>query len=103
MQARTTVNDIHDHIEIATGLTFSSDDIATWGCTDSSASNYDPEADFLDESCISLADFDGDGEMTIQDLLLLIQNMGCTDCPDFDINGDGTVTVFDLLDFLQQF
>ena len=102
VQARTTVNDIHDHVEIATGLTFSSDYITTWGCTDPSASNYDPEADFSDESCISLADFDGDGAMTIQDLLLLIQNMGCTDCPDFDINGDGTVTVFDLLDFRQQ-
>ena len=103
VQAKTTEVEIHDHVEIATGLTFSSDDITIWGCTDSTAINYNPEADFSDGSCISPADFDGDGTITIQDLLLLIENMGCTDCPDFDLNGDGIVNVFDLLEFLQQF
>lgn len=103
VHARTTEVELHDHIEVATGLTFSSDDISTWGCTDPTAFNYDQEADFSDGSCIDLADFDGDGTVTVQDLLLLIENMGCTNCPDFDLNGDGIVNVFDLLDFLQQF
>lgn len=100
VQAKTTEDVVYDHYEIATGLTFSSDQISIFGCTDSSAPNYNPEAEYSDGSCTVQGDFDGDGVVSVDDLLTLIQYYGCLDCPDYDMNGDGVIGVFDILDFL---
>ncbi|MFT4678763.1 MAG: hypothetical protein ACI84C_002588 [Flavobacteriales bacterium] len=52
----------------------------------------------------SPGDFDGDGDLDVGDLLILIGEIGCTgeDCVG-DLNGDGIVNVLDILDFLGLF
>lgn len=50
-----------------------------------------------------IADFDGDGQVGINDLLDFLGNFGCTSDCEGDLDGDGTVTVFDLLIFLEWF
>lgn len=49
-------------------------------------------------------DFDGDGDLDVNDLLILIGAIGCIgeDCIG-DLNGDGIVSVLDVLDFLGLF
>ncbi len=49
-------------------------------------------------------DFDGDGDLDVNDLLFLIGEIGCEgpDCAG-DLNGDGIVNVWDVLDFLGLF
>ena len=42
-------------------------------------------------------DLDGDGEVTSFDIDILTSSFGCTDCPQLDFNGDGIVTIADLL------
>lgn len=100
VQARTTELSVHDHIEIATGLTFSSSNVSVFGCTDTEAVNFNPEAEYSDDSCWANGDINGNGEVSVDDLLLLLQYYGCYDCPDYDLNGDGVINVFDILDFL---
>ena len=72
----------------------------TTGCTDSSASNFNPEANYDDGSCEPSAcpgDIDGDFTVTVADMLLLLGQFDCTtDCPA-DLNEDGFVGVGDLL------
>lgn len=52
----------------------------------------------------SPVDFDDNGLVNIDDLLLLLGNIGCSsDCGSFDLNNDGLVNVFDLLEFLTYF
>jgi len=43
-------------------------------------------------------DLDSDGFIVIGDVLLLLGDFGCTANCNADVNGDGTVTVQDLLD-----
>ena len=45
-------------------------------------------------------DFNGDGEFTVEDLLGMLADFGCTTCTQGDINGDGVVSVQDILLFL---
>ena len=86
---------------IAEGLTFSEGELSVLGCMDQEASNYDPEADYEDGSCIYPGDFNGDDEVTIEDLLIFIEEFGCMeDCGFADMNGDGVVIVTDLILFL---
>ena len=49
------------------------------------------------------ADVNGDGQITVADLLLLLSDFGCAmDC-DGDVDGDGAVTVADILLVLAAF
>ena len=71
------------------------------GCMDEEATNFDPSATWqLDGDCAYPGDFNGDGEFTVEDLLGMLADFGCTSCPQGDINGDGMVNVQDILLFL---
>ena len=68
---------------------------------DEEATNFDPAATWqLDSDCAYPGDFNGDGEFTVEDLLGMLADFGCTSCPQGDINGDGMVNVQDILLFL---
>ena len=97
--AETTM-EIGHGIEIAEGLSFSSNNLDVLGCTDSDATNYNPAATIQFGPCFFQGDFNQDGETTIEDLLILLQQFGCTECPSGDLNGDGIVGVQDILTFL---
>ena len=44
-----------------------------------------------------LGDFNGDNQITVADLLILLTEFGCTSNCNFDLNNDGQVSVADLL------
>ena len=99
--AKTTMDNGTEGIEFAEGLTFSNDDLTVFGCMDEEATNFDPEATWqLAGDCAYPGDFNGDGEFTVEDLLGMLADFGCTTCPQGDINGDGVVSVQDILLFL---
>ena len=80
--------------------------IALEGCLDPLASNYNPLANVSDESCIYIdcpGDFNFDGAITVNDLLLLLSDFGCSDDCYTDLNGDDYVSVADLLSILSIF
>lgn len=84
------------------GLSFSSENLDVFGCMDSSAFNYDPEAT-LNADCLYAepGDLNGDGNFNSGDLTILLANFGCTeDCGPADINGDGVVNSADLIALL---
>jgi hypothetical protein len=45
-------------------------------------------------------DLDGDGEVTAQDVNLILSSFGCNTCDAFDFNNDGVVNVADVLFYL---
>ena len=49
------------------------------------------------------SDFDGDGERTVTDLLLMLSEYGCLSGCTSDLNGDGLVTVVDLMNLLSNY
>jgi hypothetical protein len=99
--AKTIMEDGTYGIEFAEGLTFSNDDLTVFGCMDAEATNFDPEATWqLSGDCVYAGDFNGDGEFTVEDLLGMLAEFGCTTCTQGDINGDGMVNVQDILLFL---
>jgi hypothetical protein len=49
------------------------------------------------------ADFDEDLFVGVNDVLLLLSDIGCTSTCAADLNGDGTVTISDVLDILGVF
>ncbi|RPG82509.1 MAG: hypothetical protein CBD69_010760 [Crocinitomicaceae bacterium TMED209] len=99
--AKTAMDDGTEGIEFAEGLTFSNADLTVFGCMDEEATNFDPAATWqLDGDCAYPGDFNGDGEFTVEDLLGMLADFGCTSCPQGDINGDGVVNVQDILLFL---
>ena len=99
--AKTIMDDGTEGIEFAEGLTFSNDDLTVFGCMDEEAINFDPEATWqLSGDCMYAGDFNGDGEFTVEDLLGMLAEFGCTTCTQGDINGDGVVSVQDILLFL---
>ena len=99
--AKTVMYDGTDGIEFAEGLTFSNADLTVFGCMDEEATNFDPSATWqLAGDCAYPGDFNGDGEFTVEDLLGMLADFGCTSCPQGDINGDGVVNVQDILLFL---
>ena len=80
--------------------------LAIEGCMDPIASNYDPSANVSDESCIYIecpGDFNSDGAITVNDLLELLAEFGCTEDCSTDMNGDNFVSVADLLSILAIF
>jgi hypothetical protein len=86
-----------------------------FGCTDSTACNFNLLATDDDGSCLPDANGDGicdsmcpedldlDGFVTITDLLLILSEFGCTSSCSNDVNQDGFVTVEDLLLILSVF
>lgn len=99
--AKTVLDDGTEGIEFAEGLAFSNADLTVFGCMDEEATNFDPEATWqLAGDCAYPGDFNGDGEFTVEDLLGMLADFGCTSCPQGDINGDGVVSVQDILLFL---
>lgn len=98
---RTDGDGISPGYGVAEGLTFNEGDLSVLGCMDQEASNYNPEADYEDGSCVYQGDLDGDGEVSIEDLLIFIEEFGCMeDCGFANMNGDGVVNVADLILFL---
>jgi hypothetical protein len=88
-------------IEFSEFLSFSSSSLAVFGCMNPQATNYDASATHEPIGiCTYLGDFNGDGELTIDDFLDLLANFGCMDCPTFDLNSDGVISVEDILLFL---
>ena len=86
----------------------SCDYISCAGCTDYTACNYDSTATLDDgsceyESCACPNDVNGDGSITVADLLIVLSEFGCTSDCTADVDGDGSVTVADVLLILSAF
>ena len=78
------------------------------GCTDSTACNFDATATLDDGSCefVSCAcpeDLNGDGIVTVADILVILGEFNCLSGCTADVDGDGAVTVSDLLLLLAAF
>ena len=78
------------------------------GCTDINACNYDPNA-IIDvgsceyDSCLCPEDLNGDGVISVADILVVLGQFGCNlDC-NVDINNDGSTNVQDILILLAAF
>jgi hypothetical protein len=69
--------------------------------------SLDTNANNVPDECECLADFDGNGNVNIHDLLTLISHWGEISPPQdplqADLDGDGTVNVTDLIILLSQF
>jgi hypothetical protein len=80
--------------------------LAVEGCTDPLAENYDPNANVNDDSCIyttCFGDFNNDGVISVNDLLEILAEFGCTSNCATDLNDDDLVSVADLLEILSVF
>jgi hypothetical protein len=78
------------------------------GCTDSTACNYDSTSTIDDgscefTSCACTGDVNGDGNITVADVLLVLSEFGCMSGCTADVDGDGYVNVSDLLLLLSMF
>ena len=78
------------------------------GCMDDTACNYDAEATMDDgscefESCDCPEDVNGDGVISVADILVLLGEFGCTLGCSVDINDDDATNVQDILLLLAAF
>ena len=77
------------------------------GCTDPDAPNYNPDATDDDGSCETdepcPGDFDGNGIITVNDVLVVLGDFGCAGVCTADLDGDGIVGVTDVLTMLSAF
>ena len=79
------------------------------GCTDSTACNYDATATIDDGTCESLScavcqgDINGDGMITVSDILIVLSEFGCMTGCTADVDGDTYVNVADILLILSMF
>jgi len=78
------------------------------GCLDSTACNYDSTATIDDgtcefTSCACPEDVNGDGMVSVSDVLALLSEFNCLTGCTADVDGDGAVTVSDLLAILAAF
>ena len=78
------------------------------GCTDSTACNYDSTATIDDEgceyeSCACPNDLNGDGAITVADILIVLSEFNCLTYCTADVDDDGAVTVTDVLALLAAF
>ena len=89
-------------------LTGSCDYSSCAGCTDSTACNYDSTATIDDEgceyeSCACPNDLNGDGAITVADILIVLSEFNCLSNCTADVDDDGAVTVTDVLALLAAF
>jgi len=80
--------------------------LAVEGCTDPLAENFNPDANVNDDSCVystCFGDFNNDGVITINDLLQILAEFGCTSNCETDLNDDDLISVADLLELLSVF
>jgi len=78
------------------------------GCTVSVACNYDSTATIDDgscefTSCACTGDINGDGVITVADVLLVLSEFGCLSGCTADVDGDTYVNVADILLLLAAF
>jgi hypothetical protein len=78
------------------------------GCMDDTACNYDADATMDDgscefESCDCPEDVNGDGVISVADILVLLGEFGCTSGCSVDINDDDATNVQDILLLLAAF
>ena len=78
------------------------------GCTDSAACNYDSTSTIDDgsceyTSCTCTGDLNGDGNITVADVLLVLSEFGCVSGCTADVDGDTYVNVADILLLLAAF
>ena len=76
------------------------------GCTDPAAPNYDETATIDDGSCeaaVCLGDLNGDGLISVADILVVLGEFGCVQLCVADVNGDNSVGSGDLLTMLTVF
>ncbi len=82
------------------------DNISCSGCTDPSATNFDPSAIVDDGSCElpeCLGDLNNDLLISVADILEMLGGFGCIENCEADLNGDDAVSVEDLLLLLASF
>lgn len=80
------------------------------GCTDVTACNYDAGATVDDGTCVPApcgggcpGDLNGDGQVTVADVLVLLGDFGCEGSCAGDANSDGMTNISDLLVLLSAF
>ena len=78
------------------------------GCMDATACNYDATSTIDDGSCEYTScdcpeDVNGDGVISVADILVLLGEFGCTSGCSVDINGDDATNVQDILLLLAAF
>ena len=76
------------------------------GCTNPSATNYDPTATVDDGTCLApecLGDLNIDGLITVADILVMLGDFGCNELCVADVNNDDSVGSSDLLIMLTVF
>lgn len=76
------------------------------GCTDPSATNFDPSAIVDDGTCElpeCLGDLNNDLLISVADILEMLGDFGCIENCEADLNGDDAVSVEDLLLLLASF
>ena len=78
-------------------------DVSTYDdiITDCSAPDYGCQGTPLNTNCS--ADLDGDGVVTVGDVLSLLSEFGCLIACENDITGDGQITAADMLSMLAEF
>ena len=82
------------------------DGTACLGCTNPSATNYDPTATVDDGTCLApecLGDLNIDGLITVADILVMLGDFGCNELCVADVNNDDSVGSSDLLIMLTVF
>jgi len=69
-----------------------------YGCTDDTATNYNPDATDDDGLCTYLGDVNGDAVVNVQDIIILV-NMILNNQNDStgDLNSDGIVNILDVV------
>ncbi|MBC8150136.1 MAG: hypothetical protein H8E97_02490, partial [Bacteroidetes bacterium] len=78
------------------------------GCTNSAACNYDSTSTIDNgsceyTSCACTGDINGDGVITVADVLLVLSEFGCLSGCTADVDGDSYVNVADILLLLAAF
>ena len=84
--------------------------VSCLGCIDSASCNFQEDATQDDGSCeyascaeTCYGDLNGDGSITVGDLLTVLSDFGCASSCNADIDGDDQVSVQDLLALLSVF
>ena len=98
----------YDHAGSSASVSFNNYEAGISGCTDMDACNYNADATMDDgscefESCDCPEDVNGDGVISVADILVLLGEFGCTSGCSVDINDDDATNVQDILLLLAAF